>query len=217
MRNIFSYLLDLCSPKQNFTYSSVFQYLSDVEIDSQNFTFKDLDLEQSKYIESIFVASSYHSKIIRDLILRAKFSGETSICKDLGRLIYKKIQLSNFPRPDLIVPVPADPKRLLIRGFHLPYILADKLSVLENVKSVSVFYKAKNTLQQILLDRENRLYNLNGCFILKKCLDINFAKYSTVWIVDDLTTTGSTLVECAKVLKLEYPFLKIYGVVVASN
>jgi predicted amidophosphoribosyltransferase len=113
--------------------------------------------------------------------------------------------------------VPADPKRFLLRGFHLPELIAKEVSQDLNTKFTNLVYKLKSTKQQTLLDRKQRLQNLQNQFQLNSNPDINLSKYTNIWLIDDIATTGTTLYEVARVIKTQFPFLKIYGVVVASN
>ena len=58
--------------------------------------------------------------------------------------------------------------------------------------------KIKDTPTQVNLKHEERLTNLKGAFEANKKYNI---KGKTILLCDDVITTGSTLSECAKVLK----------------
>ncbi|NJK71839.1 MAG: hypothetical protein HC932_06445 [Thermales bacterium] len=57
---------------------------------------------------------------------------------------------------------------------------------------------------------------MKGVFELTE-KEYNLSQKEVIWLIDDVSTTGTTLLECAKLLKKKYPFLQIYGVVVSGN
>ena len=122
----------------------------------------------------------------------------------------------------LITFAPPDPARLNKRGFHLPEILAKEFTKQMNVQAsgkkyfeiANVFVKSKKTIRQTGLDRENRLTNLKGKIQL---LESDLQNYESVFIIDDVCTTGATINECALQIKAQFPHIKVYGLAVASN
>jgi predicted amidophosphoribosyltransferase len=58
--------------------------------------------------------------------------------------------------------------------------------------------RIRNTKSQTALSREEMTKNLKGAF---KVVYEDMIKNKTILLVDDVLTTGSTLDECAKVLK----------------
>jgi predicted amidophosphoribosyltransferase len=73
--------------------------------------------------------------------------------------------------------------------------LAQNLAKNLNLKIFSDLIKIKDTEDQVKLDFEKRLDNLKDVFIVK-----NHSPKKII-LVDDVKTTGTTLKECAKVLK----------------
>ena len=66
--------------------------------------------------------------------------------------------------------------------------------------------KSKNTSSQASLDRKKRLTNLHGSFKLASPLTNSI---KTVIVIDDITTTGSTLQEIAQCIKNSYPHVRV--------
>ena len=213
--NPFEFVLDLFVPRQNANFSSIHSYLSRAEIDTQIPRLKNLEVGQKQYLNQVLIASEYSSNLIQDLIERAKFYGEIAITYDFAKLLFSKT--TEMPKPDLIVPVPFDPGRRVQRGYHIPELIAKDLAKFLKTKVSTILVKTKNTAQQTLLDREERLKNLENKFKINSPEIQNLEKAKTIWIVDDLVTTGTTLLECAKTIKQEYPEIEIYGVVVSGN
>ncbi|MEM1312442.1 MAG: hypothetical protein AAGF07_03185 [Patescibacteria group bacterium] len=216
---MFRSFVDQLFPRFNIDYTDYSSYLSDEEIKQQSSFYKILDTHQQKYLDSIFVASNLRNELILDLVNRSKLGLEYAIATDFARLIIHKVRAFErpLPEPDFIAYVPADPTRLLQRGYHLPQLIARELVRTLSIPLVDLVLKTSSTATQTSLDRKKRLVNLKDKFKLINPTPLNLANFDNLWIVDDITTTGATMVETAKVIKRRFPFLKINGVVVASN
>lgn len=135
----------------------------------------------------------------RSALLNLKFHHSAYRAAELIRELAAVADASELPPADLIVPVPSGrPKgfgtpnsvpQLLAEGlaghFHAP--LADRL-----------LYKKYAISPQHLLARNLRFGNPVGAFGVRKVLPAD----ATVWLVDDVVTTGSTMRECARMLWL---------------
>ncbi len=99
---------------------------------------------------------------------------------------------------DAIVPVPLHPARERERGFNQAALLAELLAASTNVPLRSVLERTRYTTTQTAYDRAERMENLHGAFRLRKNRDVRDLR---VLLIDDVLTTGSTLSECARVLK----------------
>jgi ComF family protein len=99
---------------------------------------------------------------------------------------------------DVIVPVPLHPARERERGFNQAALLAELLSDAIAVPSRPVLERTRYTTTQTAYDRAERMENLHGAFRLRKKQDVRDLR---VLLIDDVLTTGSTLSECARVLK----------------
>jgi ComF family protein len=99
---------------------------------------------------------------------------------------------------DLIVPVPLHPARQRERGFNQASLLAELLATQTSIPSKPVLERIRYTTTQTALDRSERMENLHNAFRLRKNADVRGLR---VLLIDDVLTTGSTLSECARVLK----------------
>jgi ComF family protein len=99
---------------------------------------------------------------------------------------------------DLIVPVPLHPARERERGFNQAALLAELIAVPAAVPSRPVLQRIRYTTTQTAYDRAERMENLHGAFRLRKNRDVRGLR---VLLIDDVLTTGSTLSECARVLR----------------
>lgn len=216
MLNLSSFL-DYIFPREGF--GNIHTYFSDAIILSQRSKLKPLNKEQRKHLSGIFIASDYHNEYVHTLINRIKSSLEWDISYDLAYLIYQKIWIECeyfIPNPDFIVPIPPDPVRYKLRGFHLPNLLSDHLSSLVNVESVSLLTK-KHSPKQTNMRKTQRLTNVINNFDIIPNIGVKMSESEIIWLIDDLSTTGSTFNECARLIKKSYPHLKIYGVAVSGN
>lgn len=135
-----------------------------------------------------------------DAIHQIKYNGKTHIAESLAKL------LAPFARERfgetkglLMMPVPLHPKRLRERGFNQSLVLAKAVgTVLETRLDFMSLRRVKYTQPQTGLKRDERLRNVKGAFGIVGRPDL---KGRAVILVDDVATTGSTLNECARMLK----------------
>ena len=99
---------------------------------------------------------------------------------------------------DVIVPVPLHPARERERGFNQSALLAELLSDRIALPSKPALERIRYTTTQTAFDRAERMQNLHGAFRLRKKADVRDLR---VLLIDDVLTTGSTLSECARVLR----------------
>jgi ComF family protein len=101
-------------------------------------------------------------------------------------------------RFDIIVPVPLHPARKRERGFNQASLLAELLSAQISIQCTPLLERVRYTTTQTALDRGERMENLHNAFRLRKNMNVQDLR---VLLIDDVLTTGSTLSECARVLK----------------
>ena len=101
-------------------------------------------------------------------------------------------------RFDLVIPVPLHPTRKRERGFNQAELLAGALSTHANLPTRNALERIRYTTTQTAFDRSERMENLHNAFRLRKNVDVRGLR---VLLIDDVLTTGSTLSECARVLK----------------
>ena len=98
--------------------------------------------------------------------------------------------------PELVVPVPLHPKRLQTRGFNPAGLLSRAVARAAAAHvAPRALRRIRDTPSQTGLDRAARQRNVAGAFVCRRPTP------RTVWLVDDVVTTGATLSECARVLR----------------
>lgn len=101
---------------------------------------------------------------------------------------------------DFITAVPPRKERMRSIGFDQSAALAKRISKNLKTKYISnTFLRLQNGQKQSDLKRQERFENLRNAFGLK--INGNKVMGKTILIVDDISTTGATFVECARVLK----------------
>jgi len=98
-------------------------------------------------------------------------------------------------------------RHYFIKGYNQSELLARKLSQHLQVPMIAIAKKQRHTKTQASLDRNGRMKNLNNAFSLIK--NLSFTWNETLLIVDDITTTWSTINELAKCIKHYYPNIKV--------
>lgn len=137
-----------------------------------------------------------YEKPISEVIHRFKYQGQTVSLKTF-RNIFLEISASEFHNPDLIIPVPLHPKKLRQRGFNQSVILARALFDNKLVDH-SILERVRNTAPQTGLNGKERRRNLKNAFQITDKKSVNNKK---IVLVDDVFTTGTTVNECARILK----------------
>jgi ComF family protein len=97
---------------------------------------------------------------------------------------------------DLLAPVPLHPKRIRHRGFNQALLLARAFP--EAAVAPEAVVRTRHTPPQVGLNPKERRDNVKGAFAVP---DPAAVKGKSVLLIDDLFTTGSTVRECARVLR----------------
>lgn len=149
-------------------------------------------------------------------ILRYKKSGIPAVMNTYAALIQGTV-LSNFDGVefDLVVAVPPRADRMKEIGFDQSHYLAKRTAKRMNVKYVRKGLKrVRKTEKQTSLNQHLRQQNLAGAFEFVKSTDL--VRNKTVLVIDDVTTTGATIDECARALRAAGAD-KVYGATIATT
>ncbi|MBA4319189.1 MAG: hypothetical protein C0412_12380 [Flavobacterium sp.] len=139
----------------------------------------------------------------------------------LGKLLIKAILQAEIPIPDYIIPIPLHPRRLRWRGFNQAQLLAEYLGAnltpgLPIPFLNNLLLRQKYTHPQMeIKNYSQRQKNMANAFALNKENE-SLITGKNVLLVDDIATTGSTLFECARILKMAGA-QSVFGVVIARQ
>jgi competence protein ComFC len=160
-------------------------------------------------LEKIIIMAEYE-EITKKLIGALKYQG----VKDVGDILASIIYLTtNFPQVETITSVPLHQKRHSQRGFNQATEIAQELSRVTKIPFTQLLQRTKYSQPQAKIsDKKKRLVHLEDTFVINQ----KIPNLKSVLIIDDVTTTGTTLNKCAQVLK-QAGVKKIYGLVVAHG
>jgi ComF family protein len=128
-----------------------------------------------------------------DRIVHAfKYEGASRLASWLASLVPELP--GALSREAVLVPVPLHPAKRAARGFDQTALLADVLSRCWGVPAVAVLARTVDTSPQVRLDPAARRRNLTGAFRL---LAPALITRRPVLLLDDVATTGSTLLAAA--------------------
>ena len=140
-----------------------------------------------------------YDDLSKKLILDYKYSNKTYLCKYIAFFMKEKFLLEGI-KADYILYVPLHKKRLKKRGFNQSERIARKLSELIDIPVLDCITRVKNTKKLYKMDKKHREKELINGFKVKD--DIYLIKNKDVILIDDIFTTGSTVNEISKVLKI---------------
>ncbi len=145
--------------------------------------------------------SVYRSRgVVRKVMHDFKYGRQVHLRHLLGRWLADALDDPRLAgrRFDVIVPVPLHPARKRERGFNQAELLAGALRQITGRPMRDVLQRTRYTTTQTQFDRSERMENLKGAFRLRRGANVQDLR---MLLVDDVLTTGSTLSECASVLK----------------
>ncbi len=150
------------------------------------------------YFDKVISCIAYDD-ISKKLILDYKYNKKTYLSRYIVYIMKEKYLLENI-KADYILYVPLHKKRLKKRGFNQSERIARKLSKLIDIPVLDCITRVKNTKKLYNMNKEYRQIELKNGFKVKD--NINLIKNKNIILIDDIFTTGSTVNEISKVLKL---------------
>ena len=212
-RQVKDFVLDLLFPKrcvacgQHDTWFCAY-CLRDIR-------FADQKIKKEGQLQGLFYVSAFADPSMRVLIKAWKYE----FLRDLENPILSIV--SNFcskygtifPKNSVLVPIPLHKKRLLWRGFNQAEVLAKILALSLEGEVASILLRPNATEAQAQLDHEEKKKNIAGAFSM---IDNAAIFDRPIILVDDCYTTGSTMQECAKVLR-QSGAKEVWGFVLARG
>lgn len=176
-------------------------------------------------LDGVIAIGDYGNKTMKDAVKKMKFNFIRGLAEPFGdyfqdflesnedNLLANRLDYFLSNKKQIFIPIPLHDRRLRWRGFNQTEILLDNFLRGRRLATDTMNLKrVKNKKPQSKLTREKRLSNLKGCF---RWIGPNLAGKDVV-LIDDVMTTGSTLEECAKVLKANGA-RKVWGLVLARG
>ena len=155
----------------------------------------DIFLERlhQRYFGDIFILYRFDA-LFQQLIHLLKYQRFLVIADYFGQSLAQELSSRKY---DLITAVPLNRVRFRERGYNQSALIASHCAdTLKTDFDSDILLRERNTASQTKLTRSERIRNVANAFSLNK--DV---RQKDILIIDDVITTGSTLNECARILK----------------
>lgn len=151
----------------------------------------------------------------RQAILRWKYKGIRKYAKGFASLLAEREEIKAL-HAELLVPIPLAASRMRLRGFNQALDLANEMSKLMDIPVWDCLKRCKDTKPQAKCSKDEREKNVYRSMIFSKTI---YKEVNSLILIDDIYTTGSTIKECIRVLRKEFPFRNtfIYVVVIGKG
>ena len=138
---------------------------------------------------------------MKEVVHRFKYQGKTACLPTFTRFaknLLRQPHLAEVAGADWIIPVPLHQKRLRERGFNQALLLARAFFPKDRRVAHDLLIRSRQTEPQTSFNGAARRTNLKNAFTVEKPQRLAGKK---ILLVDDVFTTGTTVNECARVLK----------------
>ncbi len=149
------------------------------------------------------VALAFYRDPMRSVIHRFKYRNGRRLAPLLAALLSARLEErtreAGLPeKVEGVTFVPMHPRRERERGYNQARLLAEELACCRGLDCHPLLVRNRATPAQTGLSHAQRLGNLKGCIEVREGRAVS----GTYLLVDDVFTTGATLSECARALKL---------------
>lgn len=178
-----------------------------------------LEQEMREIFSSGVWALGMYEQELRSILKQLKYQQKMGIvpyihsfvAEGLAKSVRDKKSKALFDR--LAVPVPLHKEKLSKRGFNQSQLIFQKPLESLGLSMEDVLVRTRATEPQYGLGAEQRRENLHQAFAMSEGKSVQGCR---ILLVDDIMTTGTTLLECGRVLK-NAGAADIMGLVAASG
>ena len=158
------------------------------------------EAEQTGEFFSLCASPLWYQDQVRASFHRYQFKGVRGYSRTYGRLVAQCVQDHLAGRYDLITWVPLSRARLRQRGYDQAMLLASAAALALDDVAAETLCKVRDTEAQSGLGKNDasRRANVLSAY---QVTDPALVEGRRVLLIDDIVTTGSTLSECARVLR----------------
>jgi len=155
------------------------------------------------HLKALMAVGFYEDKILKELIHQFKYQNITSLAVPLAQLMIDHLE-KYFPNQEnnyYLVPIPLSRQKERQRGYNQSLLLAEIISQKLNYPLLkNILLRQKNTISQITIrDYQKRKENIKDAFLV---VQSEMIKNKNILLIDDVFTSGATLEEAAKTLKM---------------
>jgi ComF family protein len=155
-------------------------------------------------LTALGAATDYSNELVRELIFAFKYNKIVALKTPLSQLIISFLERTNWSTlldlNWLVIPIPLHRRKYQLRGFNQSELLAQVVAQYFSLEiSNKPLVRIKNNQAQASLkDKHSRLENAKGIFTISKPQIVH---NRNILLIDDVITTGATMLEAAKILK----------------
>ena len=147
----------------------------------------------------IVLAGPHYGPTLERIVRAFKYDGCRALAPWLAALLPDPPARERpWDRESVLVPVPLHPARRAARSFDQALLLADRFSHRAGIPVVEALARVRDTPSQARLGPDRRHANIDGAF---RVVRPELIRGRPVLLLDDVVTTGSTLLEAAEVLE----------------
>lgn len=170
-----------------------------------------LDIKQEAFSDNVSIITffDYKNEAVKNLILTLKENESPELLNNLAKFVFESliIQISQITQISdkeiYLIPIPARKQRLEEFGFNQTELFCRALSKLvPHSKTIPLVYRTKEISKQAHKNKSQREQEINYTMNYKQKIPDDISGTSLFIVVDDVVTTGSTLREVLRVLKL---------------
>ena len=173
-----------------------------------------VECKENSHLDGLIYMSNFEG-ITKTLIHDGKYNLYFTIYSDLAEILGNYLKIYKIPAGSILTSVPLHRSKKSKRGFNQADLLAKKLAKKLDLEYEELLKREKNTKTQVAFDKSDREQNLRGAFSFLST-SVPILETQAIYIVDDVFTTGTTLNECARILK-EAGFKFVYGITIART
>lgn len=173
-----------------------------------------LKCRRGKALKGILAAFYFQEGPLKELVHNFKYNHILELKEILAQGM-AEVFSQNYAADDRLIVsfVPLHWLRKAQRGYNQAEVLAQEVARALNLPEQNLLRKVRATPRQVELPAKKRRENLGNAFCVRPQKAI---KGKTIILIDDIATTGTTLNECAKVLK-KAGAREVWGLVVARG
>ncbi len=145
-------------------------------------------------LDAVQAACAYEEPV-RSWVVRFKYGGHDALAPLLAALLQATWRRASA-ETEVLIPVPLHPSRLRFRGFNQSLLLAQHLKASTLSLKPHWLQRSRPTRPQVELSGVARQQNPKQAFVARPEV-----AGQSIWLVDDVMTTGATLQEVARTLK----------------
>lgn len=141
-----------------------------------------------------------YRSVIQTALKELKNNGTREFAEFFGVMsVRRQKEFLENAAPEVIAPVPMHKRKLLAKGFNQSSLLAEVISSHTGIPVMDLIRKNRATKDQKTLSGRERRDNLKNVFSVR--IPEGTKMPTSVLLVDDIFTTGSTVDACAYALK----------------